>query len=68
MPINNRRKCVICGATVINRNPKTTTCDPVCTRAKHAGKTRLEQTQEDMRREEWMQPMTIEDCDGDSLD
>jgi predicted nucleic acid-binding Zn ribbon protein len=31
------RKCVICGAIVINRNPKTQTCSPECT-AKRWGK------------------------------
>jgi len=29
------RKCIICGARVTNINPRSNTCDPVCTRAKH---------------------------------
>lgn len=28
------RKCIICGARVRNRNPKTETCDPICTFAR----------------------------------
>lgn len=37
------RKCVVCGAHVKNMNPKTVTCDPVCTRARRAARTRQEQ-------------------------
>jgi hypothetical protein len=45
------RKCVVCGADVEkSRRDRseftghyTDTCDPVCTRAKHAGRTRIEQ-------------------------
>jgi hypothetical protein len=37
------RKCVICGARVRNMNPKCVTCDPVCTKAKHAWRTRVQQ-------------------------
>ena len=37
------RKCAVCGARVKNRNSKTVTCDPVCTKAYHAGRTRQEQ-------------------------
>jgi len=49
------RKCEICGAKVTNINPKCTTCDPVCTRAKHNGIDRVRQIAldivEDNRRE-----------------
>jgi hypothetical protein len=34
------RACILCGARVRNQNPKTNTCDPICTRAKHAGRDR----------------------------
>jgi len=44
------RICVVCGARVRNHNPKVTTCDPVCTAARNAGRTRTEQHAEDMRR------------------
>lgn len=40
-----RRPCVICGARVRNQNPKTTTCDEICTAAKKSGRTRTEQIQ-----------------------
>ena len=43
-----RRPCVICGARVVNTNPKTNTCDSICTRAKHAGRTRQEQIEYEM--------------------
>lgn len=67
------RKCVVCGARVTNRNPKTTTCDPTCTNAKHAGWTREKQISHEMseaidRRSMATSFMEIEDCDGDSLD
>jgi len=35
--------CVICGASVKNHNPKTTTCQPLCTRAKHNKRSHQEQ-------------------------
>lgn len=38
-----KRPCVICGARVRNHNPKCATCDPICTAARHAGRTRTEQ-------------------------
>lgn len=47
------RLCVICGARVRNQNPKTTTCDPTCTRAKHAGRTRKEQIEHEMAVDEY---------------
>ena len=34
---------MVCGARVVNQNPKTVTCDPICTKAHHAGRTRQEQ-------------------------
>ncbi len=37
------RGCEICGAKVTNLNPKTTTCDPICTRAKKHGVDRIQQ-------------------------
>jgi hypothetical protein len=37
------RRCVVCGARVKNLNPKTKTCDPTCTAARKAGRTREEQ-------------------------
>jgi hypothetical protein len=47
------RACEICGAKVRNMNPRTTTCDPVCTRAKHAGRTRKEQIEHEMAIDEY---------------
>jgi hypothetical protein len=51
-------KCVVCGADVtksrIRRDEyvaKNDTCDPICTRAKHGGRTREEQFWEDDRQE-----------------
>lgn len=38
--MKNSRKCVICGAKVRNRNPKTTTCDSICTLSKRLGLSR----------------------------
>lgn len=38
--MKNSRKCVICGARVRNQNPKTTTCDSICTLAKRLGLSR----------------------------
>lgn len=43
-----RGKCVVCGAAVRNLNPKTVTCDPTCTKARKAGRTRQEQFQWEM--------------------
>lgn len=43
IPASGRRLCVVCGARVINHNPRTVTCDEVCTAAKKAGRTRVEQ-------------------------
>lgn len=34
------RLCIVCGAKVRNQNPKTNTCDEICTRAKHSVRTR----------------------------
>ena len=42
------RLCIVCGARVKNMNPKTNTCDPICTRAKHASRTRQEQIEYEM--------------------
>lgn len=45
----SKRLCEICGARVENLNRKTTTCDPVCTRAKHNGFTnRAQQLKRDL--------------------
>jgi hypothetical protein len=41
-------RCVICGARVVNMNPKCFTCDPICTRARHSGRTRDEQIRQEM--------------------
>ncbi len=38
--MNEARLCVICGARVVNMNPKTVTCSPPCTIAKEYGLTR----------------------------
>jgi len=35
----NGEPCIICGAKVINSNPKTNTCSPFCTDAKKKGLT-----------------------------
>ena len=48
-----RRRCVVCGARVRNQNPKTNTCDPTCTRAKHASRTRQEQIEHEMAVDEY---------------
>lgn len=37
------RICVVCGARVENMNPQCVTCDMVCTAAKKAVRTRIEQ-------------------------
>lgn len=37
------KKCVVCGARVRNQNPRTTTCDAICTAARNNGKTREQQ-------------------------
>jgi predicted nucleic acid-binding Zn ribbon protein len=42
-PVGPARHCVVCGACVRYRNPKTTTCDPVCTAARNNGRTRTQQ-------------------------
>jgi hypothetical protein len=47
------RLCVVCGARVRNMNPKTNTCDPTCTRAKHANRTRQEQNEHEMAIDEY---------------
>jgi hypothetical protein len=47
--MKGNRLCEICGARVANLNPKTTTCGPVCTRAKHNGLTRALQIKRDLR-------------------
>jgi hypothetical protein len=50
--INRSRKCVVCGAAVKNMNPRTVTCDPICTRAKNNNITREEQVVRDLKKEE----------------
>ena len=52
------RSCEICGARVRNQNPKTTTCDPICTAAKHGGRTRQQQIEWEMANEQY------DDCEG----
>jgi hypothetical protein len=47
------RLCVVCGAKVRNQNPKTVTCDPVCTAARKAGRTRPEQLRYEMDQHGW---------------
>ena len=42
------RLCVVCGARVTNTNPKVSTCDAVCGRARRAGRTRAQQHAADM--------------------
>lgn len=59
-PSSSARRCVICGARVRNQNPKTTTCDEVCTGAKRTGRTRQEQLKWEMEHAE----ANIECCDG----
>lgn len=44
------KTCKVCGARVTNFNPKSNTCDSICTRAKHSGLTRGQQMRQDMRR------------------
>lgn len=46
------RKCMVCGAAVRNINPKTRTCDPICTRARNNGLTRTEQIKLDLIKDE----------------
>ena len=46
------KRCVVCGAKVRNINPRCNTCDPTCTRAKHAGRSRDEQIREEMIEEQ----------------
>lgn len=38
-----KRTCEICGARVENLNPDVTTCGPICTEAKHKGRTHKHQ-------------------------
>lgn len=45
------RTCIICGACVRNGNKKSNTCDPICTRARNAGMSRLERLEYEMRRD-----------------
>lgn len=42
------RLCVVCGARVINMNPRTVTCDSICTAARHIGRTRERQIKWEM--------------------
>lgn len=42
------RRCVVCGAKVRQWNPLCVTCDPVCTRARHEGRTRDQQIRQEM--------------------
>ena len=53
--------CVICGARVINLNPKCNTCSPECTRAKHNGHTRDEQIALDIK---WREQFELEQDRG----
>jgi len=48
-----KRLCVVCGAKVRNQNPKTNTCDPICTRAKHSNRTRPQQIEYEMAMDEY---------------
>ena len=41
--------CVVCGARVRNRNPKTVTCDSICTAARKAHRTRGAQIAQEMK-------------------
>lgn len=50
--IDRSRKCVVCGAAVRNMNPRTVTCDPICTRAKNNNITREAQVIRDIQKEE----------------
>jgi hypothetical protein len=50
--IDHSRKCEVCGAAVRNMNPKTKTCDPICTRARNNNITRAEQIVRDIQQEE----------------
>ena len=50
--LDKSRRCVVCGAYVRNQNPRTVTCDSICTRAKHNNITRNEQVIRDIQKEE----------------
>lgn len=52
MKRSDMRRCVICGAMVRNPNPKTVTCDPVCTRARNNQRSRTEQLHWEIERAE----------------
>jgi len=54
--MTKRGVCVICGARVYNHNPKANTCSPICTKAKHANRTRQEQFEYEMS----LEPILIE--------
>jgi hypothetical protein len=57
------RLCIICGARVRNQNPKSDTCDPVCTRAKHAGRSsRAEQLRFELTNPGVESPLECPDC------
>lgn len=47
-----KRKCIVCGAAVRNMNPKTVTCDPICTRARNSNISRYDQIMRDIAEEE----------------
>ena len=62
------RLCVMCGAKVINHNPKTQTCQPLCTRARYNNRTMQQQLEYElahpdidfdypMRSDNWNEPI-----------
>lgn len=57
------KTCIICGARVRNSNPKTNTCRPICTRAKHAGRKLAEQQRHEMELKAFESPRTCGACD-----
>lgn len=61
------RTCEICGALVTNINPKVTTCGPICTRAKHAGRTLKHQMRREAERVSDYKPTVNEEAYGYGL-
>ncbi len=57
-------KCVVCGAKLnykrLRTCPNANTCDPVCTRAKHAKRTRTEQYFADDKEDERLESFGFE--------
>jgi hypothetical protein len=58
-----RRVCVVCGARVRNQNPKTKTCDSICTAARKAGRNRSTQIAWELKHPTTMD-VALEFCPG----